>query len=157
MEKTFIFLILILLSCSKEKKLPTRGEEFVKEFKVFHFSGGEKIWEIIAKEGRYSGETIFIKDFIVKFYHEAGVTTMEAKSGKLDLNKKSFSTIGKTTFTSPLNEKLISWDVQYDPKGNKIFSEREVMMTYKDKKISGKGLCMNPDFSKVTIGEVTIK
>lgn len=149
----FIFFILFF-GCGKEgtKKVEINEKEILKNFQMFHSSGGQKLWEVVSSEAICENDKIYLKDYNVKFFDNKKCTgTINAKEGIIDLSNNNFSTIGKAEITSLKGEKIISRDIYYDSKLKKILGNNKVKFIKKNTVIEGDGFEISPDFSKVVI------
>ena len=164
----FYILIIVLFSCSNNSELV---KEFIPEKKMFvekmedvkilHTEDGLLKVKINANTIERFQDTIpnlcFSNKLEVIFYSDSGLieSTLNADRAEVDEDNNIMTASGNVVLTSIEGKKLETEELFWDNQKNKIYTNKEVLITTKKEIIKGKGFTSNPDFSTYFISKIS--
>ena len=162
------FLIsLVLFSCSND---PEVVKEFIasnglpverlKEAEIMHTEMGFLKVKIISSTiERYQNkqpQLIFSNGIKVIFYNDTAAvqSILEAENAKIDEQKKIMTASNNVILTSYDGKRLATEQLIWDEKGNKIYTDKKVVITTGKEVVEGQGFVSNPDFTEYSISRI---
>ena len=168
--RIFYILFIVLFSCSNNSELV---QEYIAEKKLFvekmedvkilHTEDGLLKVKINANTIERFQDTIphlcFSNKLEVIFYSDSGLieSTLNADRAEVDEDNNIMTASGNVVLTSIEGKKLETEELFWDNKKNKIYTNKEVLITTKKEIIKGKGFTSKPDFSDYFISRINGK
>ena len=161
------FLFIFFYSCAND---PSLVKDFVpieqlpieeiEEAEILHTEGGILKVKVVSsdikrfKEGQPA--LIFSNGIKVIFYNDSGFisSTLEAQSAEIDEIRNIMKAYNNVSLTSIEGEKIESEELIWDEKRNKIYTDKEVLISTQKEMIQGEGFESNPDFSEYSISKI---
>jgi len=157
----FVSFCFSLFSCnkfiflsSKNKILQKEVLPQIKNFQIIKTKNGFKLWEMIGEDAVLNdkSESISISFGVVKIYdNQKCVATAKFQDALLDVKSGDIIFNGENVIHTVENEKIITYDMKYISKENKIFSDKRIRI-YKDQNIiEGIGFETTDGFKNIKI------
>ncbi|MDD2890112.1 MAG: LPS export ABC transporter periplasmic protein LptC [bacterium] len=161
-----IFILLVLtLGCKGQKKndsvsdfdknLPD-GSQVIMNFKLTESANGETSFKLAASKAIIYSETTLVYRIKLNFFKNgAFYGELIADSGTLFTESNDMEAFGNVKVTGIEGAVLESKELKWSNARQKIYTEGEVLITTKDKKISGKNFESNPDLTNIKLKETS--
>ena len=165
--RLFFLLSIVLCSCSN-------NSELVKEFiaienllieeiegaEMLHTEKGVLKVKIIATTiKRFKNmhpQLVFSNGLEVIFYNDSGgvESVLKAQSAEVNEINNVMTALDNVILTSSSGKKLETEELIWDEKKNKIYTDKNVVITTGKEVIEGDGFESNPDFSEYSISKI---
>jgi LPS export ABC transporter protein LptC len=167
MIRYFNIAILLILTagCKGEKKqdsssnfdrnLPD-GSQVIMNFELTESANGETSFKLAASKAIVYSETTLVYRIKLNFFKKgAFYGELLADSGKLSTETDDMEAFGNVKVTGIEGAVLESNELKWSNARQKIYTEEQVLITTKDKKISGKNFESNPDLTNIKLKETS--
>ncbi|MFA5033374.1 MAG: LPS export ABC transporter periplasmic protein LptC [bacterium] len=167
MIRYFNILILLLLTagCKGQKKhdsvsdfeknLPD-GSQVIMNFNLTECANGETSFKLAASKAIVYSETTLVYRIKLNFFKKgAFYGELLADSGTLFTETDDMEAFGNVKVTGIEGAVLESNELKWSNARQKIYTEEQVLITTKDKKISGKNFESNPDLTNIKLKETS--
>mgnify|MGYP006106950443 CR=1 FL=1 len=165
--RLFFLLSIVLCSCSN-------NSELVKEFiaienllieeiegaEMLHTEKGVLKVKIIAttikRFKNMQPQLVFSNGLEVIFYNDSGgvESVLKAQSAEVNEINNVMTALDNVILTSSSGKKLETEELIWDEKKNKIYTDKNVVITTGKEVIEGDGFESNPDFSEYSISKI---
>ncbi|MCX7940350.1 MAG: LPS export ABC transporter periplasmic protein LptC [Endomicrobia bacterium] len=166
--KIFLCLSLIFLGCCdkittkkavNKNKTPinTNSSEAlptIKDFELIHSNKGKILWKIRASDAIVNPQKniITIKNGHLELFQDRKRTAeMKFQLASYDTKDEIINFYGRNLITTIENEKIITYDIKYIHKENKIYSEKEIEIHKEGSIIKGVGFETYDGFQTIRI------
>ena len=163
----FFLLSITLYSCSNDPELVTEfisTENFliekVEDSEILHTENGMLKVKILATTiNRFkdiSPQLVFSNGLEVIFYNDSGgvKSVLKAQSAEVNEINNVMTALDNVILTSSSGKKLETEELIWDEKKNKIYTDKNVVITTGKEVIEGDGFESNPDFSEYSISKI---
>jgi LPS export ABC transporter protein LptC len=160
---SIVILLLLTAGCKGSKKhdsssnfdrnLPD-GSQVIMNFKLTESANGETSFKLAASKAIVYSETTLVYRIKLNFFKNgAFYGELIADSGTLFTQSNDMEAFGNVKVTGIEGAVLESNELKWSNNRQKIYTEGEVLITTKDKKISGKNFESNPDLTNIKLKE----
>ena len=165
--RLFLFLLVVLFSCTNDPKLV---QDFVRDKKqpveqikgalLLHTENGKVKVKVVANNiERFQDiqpSLIFSNHLEVHFYNDSSQlqSTLKADDASIDEETKIMLAKNNVILISVNDKKLETDELLWDENRNKIYTDKKVKITTGKEVIFGEGFTSTPDFKKYSITKI---
>ena len=164
--RLFFLISIILFSCSNDPEIVKEFISFddlpvekMQDAEIIHTEFGIlKVKVIAANIERYQKkqpQLILSNGLKVMFYNDTVMKSiLEAEYAEINEKEKIMRASNNVSLTSSNGKRLETEELIWDEKGNKIYTNKNIVISTEKEIIKGEGFVSNPDFTEYSISKI---